>query len=54
MSKEDLAELRSSDAPTQSENASTELQENETGEVSLDEITENDSQTEENSDTSEQ
>ena len=54
VSKEDLAELQNSDAPTQSENASSEPQENETGEVSLDEIAENDSQTEENSETSEQ
>ena len=54
VSKEDLAELQNSDAPAQSENASSEPQENETGEVSLDEIAENDSQTEENSETSEQ
>ena len=54
VSKEDLAELQNSDAPTQSENISSEPQENETGEVSLDEIAENDSKTEENSDTSEQ
>ena len=54
VSKEDLAELQNSDAPTQSENVSSEPQENETGEVSLDEIAENDSQTEENSETSEQ
>ena len=54
VSKEDLAELQNSDAPAQSENVSSEPQENETGEVSLDEIAENDSQTEENSETSEQ
>ena len=54
VSKEDLAELQNSDASTQSENTSSEPQENETGEVSLDEIAENDSQTEENSETSEQ
>jgi len=54
VSKEDLAELQNSDAPTQSENVSSEQQENETGEVSLDEIAENNSQTEENSETSEQ
>ena len=54
VSKEDLAELQNSDTPAQSENASSEPQENETGEVSLDEIAENDSQTEENSETSEQ
>ena len=54
VSKEDLAELRNSDAPTQSESVSSEQQENETGEVSLDEIAENDSQTQENSETSEQ
>ena len=54
VSKEDLAELQNSDAPKQSENVSSEPQENETGEVSLDEIAENDSQTEENSETSEQ
>ena len=52
--KEDLEELQNSDAPAQSENVSPEPQENETGEVSLDEIAENDSQTEENSETSEQ
>ena len=57
VSKEDLAELQNSDTsdtPAQSENVSSEPQENETGEVSLDEIAENDSQTEENSETSEQ
>ena len=54
VSKEDLAELQNSDAPAQSENVSSEPQENDTGEVSLDEIAENDSQTEENSETSEQ
>ena len=54
VSKEDLAELQNSDAPAQSENVSSEPQENETGEVSLDEIAENDSKTEENSETSEQ
>ena len=54
VSKEDLAELQNSDAPAQSENASSEPQENETGEVSLDEIAENDNQTEENSESSEQ
>ena len=54
VSKEDLAELQNSDAPAQSENVSSAPQENETGEVSLDEIAENDSQTEENSETSEQ
>ena len=54
VSKEDLAELQNPDAPTQSENTSSEPQENETGEVSLDEIAENDSQIEENSETSEQ
>ena len=52
--KEGLAELQNSDAPAQSENVSSEPQENETGEVSLDEIAENDSKTEENSETSEQ
>ena len=41
VSKEDLAELQNSDAPGQSENVSSEPQENETGEVSLDEIAEN-------------
>ena len=54
VSKEDLAELQNSVAPAQSENVSSEPQENETGEVSLDEIAENDSQTEENSEPSEQ
>ena len=54
VSKEDLAELQNSDEQTQSENISSEHQEYETGEVSLDEIAENDSKTEENSDTSEQ
>ena len=54
VSKEDLAELQNSDAPTQSENVSSEPQENEAGEVSLDEIAENDSQTQENPETSEQ
>ena len=54
VSKEDLAELQNSDTPAQSENVSSEPQENETGEVSLDEIAENNSQTEENSETSEQ
>ena len=54
VSKEDLDELQNSDAPVQSENVLSEPQENETGEVSLDEIAENDSQTEENSETSEQ
>ena len=54
VSKEDLAELQNSDAPAQSENVSSEPQENETGEVSLDEIAETDTQSEENSDTSEQ
>ena len=54
VSKEDLDELQNSDAPAQSENVSSEPQENETGEVSLDEIAENDSQTEENSEPSEQ
>ena len=57
VSKEDLAELQNSDnsdTPLQSENVSSETQENETGEVSLDEIIENNNQTEENSDTPEQ
>jgi len=57
VSKEDLAELQNSDTsdtPAQSENVSSESQENETGEVSLDEIVENNNKTEENSDTSEQ
>ena len=54
VSKEDLAELQNTDTPSQSENISSEHQENETGEVSLDEIAENNTQTEENSDTSEQ
>ena len=54
VSKEDLAELQNFDAPSQSENVSSEPQENKTGEVSLDEIAENDNQTKENSDTSEQ
>ena len=54
VSKEDLAELQNTDTPAQSENISSETQENETGEVSLDEIAENNTQTEENSDTSEQ
>ena len=54
VSKEDLAELQNSDATGQSENVSSEPQENETGEVSLDEIAENDNQTEENSESSEQ
>tara|TARA_B100001778_G_scaffold82462_1_gene66877 strand:+ start:481 stop:1008 length:528 start_codon:yes stop_codon:yes gene_type:complete len=54
VSKEDLAELQNIDAPAQSESASSEPLENETGEVSLDEIAETDSQSEENSDTSEQ
>ena len=54
VSKEDLAELKNTDTPSQSENISSEPQENETGEVSLDEIAENNTQTEENSDTSEQ
>ena len=54
VSKEDLAELQNTDTPSQSENISSEPQENETGEVSLDEIAENNTQTEENSDTSEQ
>ena len=57
VSKEDLAELQNSDTsdtPVQSENASLEPQENDTGEVSLDEIVENNNQTEENSDTPEQ
>ena len=57
VSKEDLAELQNSDTsdtPAQSENVSSEPQENETDEVSLDEIAENNNQTEENSDTPEQ
>ena len=54
VSNEDLAELQNSDISTQSENTTSEPQENETGEVSLDEIAENDSKTEENSETSEQ
>jgi len=54
VSKEDLAELQNTDTPAQSENASLEPQENETGEVSLDEIAETDSKSEENSNTSEQ
>ena len=54
VSKEDLAELQNTDTPTQSESASSEPLENETGEVSLDEIAETDSQSEKNSDTSEQ
>ena len=54
VSKEDLDELQNSNAPAQSENGSSEPQENETGEVSLDEIAENDSQIEENSEPSEQ
>ena len=57
VSKEDLAELQNSDTsdtPVQSENALSEPQENDTGEVSLDEIVENNNQTEENSDTPEQ
>ncbi len=54
VSKEDLAELQNTDTPAQSESASLEPQENETGEVSLDEIAETDSQSEENSNTSEQ
>ena len=54
VSKEDLAELQNIDAPAQSESASSEPLENETGEVSLDEIAETDSQSEENSNTSEQ
>ncbi len=54
VSQEDLAELQNTDTPAQSESVSSESQENETGEVSLDEIAETDSQSEENSDTSEQ
>ena len=54
VSKEDLAELQNTDTPTQSESVSSEPQKNETGEVSLDEIAETDSKSEENSDTSEQ
>ena len=57
VSKEDLAELQNSDTsdtPAQSENVSSEPQENDAGEVSLDEIAENDSQTQENPETSEQ
>ena len=54
VSREDLAELQNNDAPAQSESASSEPLENETGEVSLDEIAETDSQSEENSETSEQ
>ena len=54
VSKEDLAELQNIDAPAQSESTSSKPLENETGEVSLDEIAETDSQSEENSDTSEQ
>ena len=54
VSKEDLAELQNIDAPAQSESASSEPLENETGEVSLDEIAETDSQSEENPNTSEQ
>ncbi|MFL2895881.1 MAG: DNA-directed RNA polymerase subunit omega [Candidatus Pelagibacter sp.] len=54
VSQEDLAELQNTDTPAQSESVSSESQENETGEVSLDEIAETDSRSEENSDTSEQ
>ena len=51
VSKEDLAELQNTDGPVQTENVSLEPQENETGEVSLDEIAENDNQSETNSET---
>ena len=54
VSKEDLAELQNADAPQSNDAPAEEGGENETGEVSLDEIAENDSQTEENSETSEQ
>tara|TARA_B100001027_G_scaffold196722_1_gene153736 strand:+ start:232 stop:762 length:531 start_codon:yes stop_codon:yes gene_type:complete len=54
VSEEDLAELQNSDVPAQTENVHSEPQENQTGEMSLDEIAENDNQNDKNSDTSEQ
>ena len=54
VSEEDLAELKNSDVPAQTENVPSEPQENQTGEMSLDEIAENDNQNDKNSDTSEQ